>query len=193
MSRQFEQRRHPMAYDLASHAALGQIPGWTSFRKFGMNPDVDSGREQVWPPGIIQVLPLVGGEGVASIVSDSIADDLGSTGGEKLLVQGIDSSYNLIEESVDMDGTTPVLTILEFYRIYRAYFTQAGTGMENAGNISISIGGALQAYIELLEGQTHITQYTVPADHTLLLYYYAVNSGRIGNFDLAAQFQIRLL
>ena len=177
--------------DWASMVALGQVAGWTTFRKFAMNDDIDSGTEQIWPLGTIQVLPTTAV--VASTVSDDEADDVAGKGARNITIYGLDANYALVEETIDMDGTTAVTTTQTFLRIYRAAVTIVGTGGENAGNITISVGGNAQAYIEAAEGQTQISQYTVPANHTLLINAVDATVGRIGGTnDLALQFQIRL-
>ena len=168
---------------------LGHHRGWRVLRKFAMNPDV-AGTEQVWPPGTIQVLPTTAG--AVSVVSDSAADVMTSgTGAWTCRVWGLDANYEEINETVELNGTTPVVTTLSFLRVFRAYAVLAGTGGVNAGNLSMSIGGDLQAYIEQDEGQTHISQYTVPAGHVAVLNYYTAMSGRVGNADLAVRLQIK--
>ena len=41
-------------------------------------------------------------------MSDDANDDVAGTGARTLRIQGLDGSYNLAEETVDMDGTTTV-------------------------------------------------------------------------------------
>ena len=169
---------------------LGLIPGWEGFRKFGMNPAIDTGTEQVWPPGTIQVLPAAAG--VVTAVSDS-ADDVMTTGtgGWLLTVEGLDADYVPVTETFEMNGLTGVVGTTAMLRIVRSYFISAGTGEQNAGNISMTIGGDLQSYIEATEGQCHCAQYTVPADKLLVLDSYIVTAGRQNTADLAVQFQIK--
>jgi len=181
---------NPFAADFKTMVALGLVPGWSVFRKFGMNPDVDAGTEQIWPPGTVQVLPT--SAAVASVVSDNVGDDVAGVGALTILVKGLDANYELAEEEVIMTGAVAATTTQTFIRLYRAYVITSGTNETNAGNISLSIDGDLQAYIEAGEGQTHITQYTVPLSHTLVLDNYTVNSGQVGSQELAAQFCIRL-
>ena len=178
--------------DLDLSVSLGNHTGWRILRKFAMNPDVDTGRAQVWPPGTIQVLPAAAG--VVSVVSDS-ANDVMTTGTGCWTVKlwGLDANYEEINETVELNGTSAVITTQEFLRVYRAYAVQVGTGEVNDGNISFSIGGNLQAYIEANEGQTHISQYTVPLGHVAVITRYVAMSGRVGNADLSVQLQVRLL
>lgn len=174
--------------------AIGAVPGYTSFRKFGMNPDVDTGTEELWPPGTLRVLPT--SPGALSIVSDNVEDDPGgagsSTGAWTLFIGGLDSDYNEISETVTMDGTTPVASVSsDWYRVNRAYNVTAGSNEVNVGNISISIGGDLQAYIEAEQGQTHQTHYTVPAGMTLIVRSFHMTGGRMGNTDMQIWSQVK--
>jgi hypothetical protein len=171
--------------------ALGLVDGWQIFRKFGMNPDVDTGTEEIWPPGTLRVLPT--SAAAASVVSTSTDDDgdPAGTGALTLTVQGLDSNYDEVEETVTMDGTTPALTTQTFLRVNRAFAVTAGSNGTNVGNISISVGGDLQAYIEANQGQTHQTHYTVPRNRTLLVTSFHITGGRMANADMQIWSQIK--
>lgn len=180
--------------ELGLAVAAGYIPGWESFRKFGVNDAVTSGTEEMWSPGAIRVLPT--SAGALSVVSSSIADDsaAGGTGAWTIRVEGLDSNYEDIAETIVLDGQVAVASVsTDWFRVNRAYNVTAGTGEINAGNISISIGGALQAYIKDIEGQTQQTQYTVPADKTILVNNFTMGVGRMpGNVDLHVKSLIKL-
>lgn len=90
--------------------------------------------------------------------------------GKQLVIEGLDSNYNLITDTVTFNNTnttTPVATALNFYRIVRA--TVAGTNtnlLPHDYNIELhygSSGGTLVAQIEAPYGQTQSCTYTVPA------------------------------
>ena len=179
--------------ELEIAVALGKIPGWRSFRKFGMNDVVvASSTQEMWPVGTAKVWPT--SAGTASIVSDNAADTVTTgTGTWTLTIQGLDASYNEVEETVSMTGLTPVVTTQTFMRVNRMFGVTAGSNGVNVGNITASVGGNAQAYIEAAEGQTHQTHYTVPAGHTLLVTSFTVRTGRMsGNVDLHVLSQIRL-
>ena len=173
--------------DLKYAAAAGMLNSVTWLRKFAVNRDIDTGTEQMWPLGTIQVLPTVAG--VVSLVSDNAADTLLGTGAQKILVQGVDANYNAVSEEVDMDGVTPSVSTTSFLRVFRMYNTQTGTDEINQGNITASIGGNPQSYIAAQDGQTLVSQYTVPAGCALLIVEAHANSGRIGNGDLEIKLQ----
>ena len=177
--------------NLRESVALGHVEGWEIFRKFGMNPDVDAGTEYVWPLGT--EMGYETSAAVAAISSDSVDDTSAGTGAQKVMVQGLDSNYIRVEEEVTLNGLTPVNTTQTFLRIYRMYNTDVGTGGVNAGNLTATISGTVSGYIEAIEGQTHMSQYTVPAGFTLIINYVLFNAGRQANADLATQFQFRHL
>lgn len=183
--------------NMRERVALGLVPGWTSFRKFGMNPAVvSSTTQEMWPPGTAKVWPT--SAGTLSCVSDSAEDDENEatppgTGVWSIRVEGLDGNFDEISEDIVMTGTTPATGTLSFFRVNRAYVIECGSGGINAGNISISVGGNLQAYIEANQGQTHQTHYTVPRNKVLLVTKYAIGVGRMsGSTDLNILAQIRL-
>jgi hypothetical protein len=189
--------RHNAPDEFKVAVALGYVPGWTAFRKYGMNDDVDSGTEELWPIGTLRVLPTTAA--VASTVSSSVEDDIltggaiAGTGAWTLVIEGLDSTYSEVSEEITLNGLGAVTTTQTFFRINRAYVVTAGTGTSgaNAGNISISVGGNLQAYIETGQGQTHQTHYTVPASKTLVITAFHLTGGRMGNTDMQVWSQVK--
>lgn len=189
----FSKDIQPVA-DFTISIALGQVPGWTHYRKFGMNDDVDSGIEYVWPPGTERILPTAAA--VVAVVSDSAEDDPDEatppgTGGWTVTLQGLDANYDQIEETVTLAGLTPANTTQEFLRVHRAFVVTAGSTEANVGNISMSIGGDLQAYIEAVEGQTHQLLYTIPRNHTLAINNINTVAGRLANTDVQVILQYK--
>jgi len=173
-----------------SMVAIGAIPGWSIFRQFGENPDIGSGTEQIWPLGVIQVLPSAAG--VASFSSSSAADTSAGTGAQSICINGLADGYVSATEIIATNGTGTVTTTTEFLRINEAYAINVGSGGVNAGNITISIGGNPQCYIGAASGQSQVSQYTCPSGHSLLLRLLDSTTGRIsGNVDLAAKWQFR--
>lgn len=182
---------NPMG-DLTVAVAIGAIPGWEVFRKFGDNDSVvgTGTLQDIWPLGTPRVLPAAAG--VVSVVSDDATDDVGNTGAQILRVQGLDEDYLEIQEDVNMDGATPAVTTAEFLRVNRAFVLTAGTAQHNNGNITCSIGGAAQAYIQALQGQTQQAMYTVPANKTYIQTRYAIGVGRMaGSSDCHFQGEIQ--
>lgn len=177
--------------DIDFAIAIGAIGGYSSFRKFGTNPAVGVGREDIWGAGGVMVWP--DSAGAASVVSDSAADTDGGTGAHAVMVQGLDGDYNQVQEIVTLSGLTPAVTTQTFLRVYRMFVLECGSGDTNAGNITASVGGNVQAYLEATEGQTAGSHYTVPAGHSLIINFYGVGVGRMaGSSDANIEAQIRV-
>jgi hypothetical protein len=176
---------------------LGLVPGVTQFRKFGMNSSVPSGTDEMWSQGAVRTLP--GAAAVVVTSSDSIEDDpdkggeVPGTGAFTLRIEGLDANYLEITEDITLNGTANVNTTQSFLRVNRAYCLTAGTGEINAGNITGTIGGNAQYFIEAGQGQTHQTHYTVPANKYLVVTGYYVGVGRMGgSTDMHILGQVKL-
>lgn len=143
--------------DFHAEVALGLRQGWSTWNKFGYNNDVDSAAPEVVASFGTNWAPNTSGGELLSIVSSSTADDLGSTGAELLLLVGIDENYEVVEEYITMDGTTPVTSTNQFIGINRGYAVQFGSGGENVGTISITGNTSGDDYAEI-PAQNNVTQ-----------------------------------
>lgn len=169
--------------DEGIHLARGAIFDVSHINKFGYNSAVGSSYETITDLGTNN-LPT--SAAVVSVVSASAADDEGSTGAEKVDIQGLDANYNLQTEEVTMNGTSAVTTTNTFIRVFRMRVTQAGTGEVNAGNITASIGGSDVARILADQGQTLMAVYTVPKDKRayLIKFQGSISKNQEANFQL---------
>lgn len=197
MARLLDSIGHQMPDNFLVAVATGNVPGWRVHRKFGMNADVPAtGSEEIWPPGTARVLPT--SAAVLAVTSDSAEDDPDEatppgTGAWTIIVEGLDANYDEISETITMAGTGTANSSAAWFRVNRAYVNTAGSTQSNVGNISISISGDLQGYIEAAEGQTHMTHYTVPNGHTVIVTGFSITVGRMaGNTDLQVESQIKL-
>ena len=157
----------------------GKVPGYTMINKFGYNPSIGSGAfETIWETG--DDYPWQSSAVTVDVVSDDTNDDVAGTGARTLRIQGLDSSYNLVEETVDMDGTTTVTTTQTFLRVFRMSVETAGTSGNNIGNISVTYTGGsdVAATITAGNGQTLMTLYTIPAGYTGYLLSMNISSGK---------------
>lgn len=147
--------------------------------KFGYNGAVGTGaQEDVWAAGGTKSY-LTSAE-TMDVVSSDAADDLGSTGAEKITIEGLDSNWNEVSETITMDGVTPVTGTQTFIRVNRAYCTQVGSGGVNAGNITISAtsAGHTESYIPLNEGQSLQAIYSVPANYDFYITGFYFNNAK---------------
>ena len=145
-------------------AAAGQHEDTVrTMNKFGRNAAA-AATEGIWMPssvfpGMDTITP-----GVATVSSSSDADNKTTATGAltmKLFGLSVDKS-EFVSEIVTLDGSDAVLTTQTFSRIYRAKVLTAGSGDENAGNITITVGGVTVAYVAIGRNQTEQAWFTVP-------------------------------
>lgn len=173
--------RHLYEHD-ALAIAKGEVNGYSVLNVFGYQPSVGTSDICVWENAAPYVFPTTAV--IMTVVSTSSSDD---TGLGKVLITGLDENYNLLVESVDIDGTNPVTTTNAFLRINNVRLSVAGLGqITNIGTITVSNNGTTYAKILPSVGQTQMSQYTVPNGYSFYLTRvnsYAQQDGGSGNFN----------
>lgn len=144
--------------------ARGQIQGHTVVQVFGYNPDLDTSEESVWPDGGTVPHPTVAS--VLTIVSTDAADAAAGTGARTVYIEGVDGDYNVVSETVELDGTTDVDTTAEFLYVNKFYVVTAGSGGVNAGTITAKVSTTLYDLIAIGYNNRTTAHYCVPAGYT---------------------------
>lgn len=157
--------------DLRFPISLGLTPGIEVVRVFGYNDDVDSSVKSdiIFQSGDYYFIPS---PVTLDVVSDNVGDTIGGVGARTILIEGLDSNYNEISETINMNGVIPVITSNTYLRINNAYVLTAGVAQRNSGNITITASGNIVGVIVFeKEGTNKLQQaiYTVPAGKTALL------------------------
>lgn len=116
----------------------GQIQGHSSVLVFGYNPDVDTSEETVWPDGGTVPHPTVAS--VLKISSSDANDTSAGTGARTVVIEGLDGNYNIVSETVTLNGQTAVNTTNSYLYVNGFYVTSVGSGGANAGNINAGTG-----------------------------------------------------
>lgn len=139
------------------------------FDRRGKNISVGANFEDLWVPG--GRMTWLTAQDTLNVVSSSTDDDAAGVGARILLIYGVDENYEVVTELVTMDGTTPVTTTNEFFRVNSVQFVSAGSTGYNVGNITITdtTGGTTQAYIEAEIGVYHSMNFSIPAGYHLVL------------------------
>jgi len=163
----------------------GKVPGYSMVNKFGYNSSIGSGSfETIWETG--DDYPWQSSAVTVDVVSDN-ANDVHTTGSgaRTLRIQGLDSSYNFAEETVNLNGTSTVTTTQTFLRVFRMSVETAGTSGNNEGTITVTYTGGsdVAATITAGNGQTLMTLYTIPAGYTGYLLSINVSSGKDQEMD----------
>ena len=165
--------------------ARNQIQGHKFQFKFGYNPTVTTAETTVWTQGGVYAYQASAIQ--LKISSSSANDTAAGTGARTISVQGLDSAYNEISETVTLNGQTPVLTANNFLRVNRMFVIAAGSGNTAAGTIyagdgtvTAGVPATVYAVISLGENQTLMAIWTVPAGYTGYLVESTLNVGDAG-------------
>lgn len=150
---------------------LGQVPGYSRIVALGNNPDVDTlAHEDVWPGG--GIYPWPAGNVALEVLSDSADDTASGTGARSILLGGLIAGHEATpNQTVALNGVTPVPIPTSLFRINSLRVASAGSGERNAGTITVRVagGGATLAVIPPLFGISRQAVYSVPAGFTLLV------------------------
>lgn len=146
--------------------ARGQVDGHSIVSIFGYSAAVGSTAQgPLW-----EGLTLSGGNYVYPssaaplvLVSDSATDNTTRS----VVINGLDANYNILQETIALNGTTNVTTTNSFLRINSMEMLNS----TNTGNITASISSTVYAKIAAGVGQTQMSIYTVPAGYTFYLTY----------------------
>jgi hypothetical protein len=170
---------------------MGLVPGFEALLKFGRNSDVSAAAdEDIWEGGGDYVWPTTAER--LSLVSTSDQDAAGGTGCATVEVFGLDVNYDEISEVVALDGTTPVLTTLEYLRAPRGICRSPGSTSTTDENAGIITATQETSAIELFritagQGQTLLAVFTVPGTKTMLVNRFYATVGRQAASALSAE------
>lgn len=125
----------------------------------GYNGDVDTGAEEhlITEGG---TYPFPAAAAATTIESASANDAAAGTGARTCKVIGLDASFNEISETVTLNGTTPVSLTKTYYRINNVVVLTVGSGLVNAGKISLKQGSDVVSAIAAGDGRSRYAIYT---------------------------------
>lgn len=165
----------PIGLDFLS-IAMGAYPGIIGVNKFGTNETVGTSFEDVWEAGGAHVeIPTAT---TLEVASTDANDTAAGTGARTVTISGLDADYAMVDETVTLNGQTPVVTVGLFLHVNRVLVVSAGSSQSNEGAITVAddstswSGGAadtasaVEVTMPAGHGQTQAARYTVPADYT---------------------------
>ena len=170
--------------------ASGLFTGYSIVNKFGTNADIDTGSvpEDIWEGGGTYTgFPDSTLEAI-QVESDSASDSSAGTGARTVRVTGLDTNYNVIQETITLNGTTPVDTVNQYRRAHTATVLTAGSGGVNAGTITFRhTTTTANVFLSMVPGrnQTNCSAYTIPAGHTAYMrkIHAAIRGGSTASLD----------
>lgn len=144
-------------YSEGVNIARGLVRGTIPISKFGYNPAIpNNGFETVWDGSNVYAYSST--PAVATITSDD-GDDNGGT----VEVEGLDTNYNQVTETLTIGGAPGSIL---FRRVFRATLLAANTGTVNIGAVTVTVNSIAVAIISEARGQTLMAIYTIPAGYT---------------------------
>jgi len=161
----------------------GQIQGHSTVIVFGYNPDVDTSEETIWPDGGLIPHPTVAS--VLKISSSSASDTSDGTGARTVFIEGVDGNFNVVSETVILNGQTAVNTTNSYLYVNSFYVATVGSGGANAGNINAGTGtvtsgvpAVLYDIIAIGYNQRTTGHYCVPAGFTGYMTEGSISAGQ---------------
>jgi len=161
----------------------GQIQGHSTVIVFGYNPDVDTSEETIWPDGGLIPHPTVAS--VLKISSSSADDASAGTGAQTVFIEGVDGNFNVVSETVILNGQTAVNTTNLYLYVNSFYVVTVGSGGANAGNINAGTGtvtsgvpAVLYDIIAIGYNQRTTGHYCVPAGFTGYMTEGSISAGQ---------------
>lgn len=151
--------------------ARGQILGHSILSLFGYQSSVTTTSIPIWENA--STYTYITSASTLTMVSTSASDDTSA----KILINGLDSSFNPISETLALNGTSGVTTVNSYFRVNSLLMTSPGTGQTtNVGTITLKQSSNVVAQINTGIGKSQSTIYTVPNGYQFYLTLAEVNT-----------------
>lgn len=143
--------------------ARGQITGHSTVNIYGFQVSVTTTNIPIWEVAGAYTYPA----SAATMKLVSTVNTGQDLSGTTILIQGLDSEYNQISETLALTGTTAVDTVKSYLRINNmSVVSGVPTGTITLKNAA---GSATYAQINPSIGRSQMSIYTVPAGYTFYL------------------------
>lgn len=171
----------PFAYKIAT----GSLEQYTSVNNFGYLANINTAD----PPVVVSGFKSSSFTGfptsyeTCQILSTSADDSATGIGARTVLVNGLDSNLLEVEETVSLNGTSPVTLLNVYSRVNRMIVMTGGSTGENLGRIYVRYTPTTAvefSSIPIGVNQTLSSVYTVPMNKIGFLLRYSFNISRSG-------------
>lgn len=163
--------------DFYYRVANGQVPGHSLVKKFGSG----SVGTSVVPITQTQDYQTPTTAQALEFVSNNANDTAAGSGAQEITIQGLDSNWEQVTQTLETNGTTAVALGTNLTRLYRWYVSRSGTyatstAGSHAGILTIqgSGGGTVWDTIPVAPfpmGQSQIGVYSIPSGKKAFLYH----------------------
>lgn len=152
--------------DFFFEVAKDNVTGHESLVRNAHNEDIKTTEEDIWHVGGIYVFPA--SAETVDCVSDDANDTLAGSGAQTFFIEGLDTNYDYISETINMNGTTPVTTSNSYLRVWGGRVVTAGGTTANDGEILCdnTTSGDILIGIGPTVGAAKLAMFTIPAGKT---------------------------
>lgn len=164
------------------NVARGLVAGQSLDFKNGYCPNMTAGGKTIWSQGTLYPWSSWTTSQQLHIISDSASDT-----GQTIHIDGLDSSYNPVSETVTTNGLTSVTTSHSYLRINHVYIAAGNT---NVGTITQRLVSGTGTVIgAMVPGNARNKQgvFTVPNGYTAYILYGDVTSYKNGQGQVDGQ------
>lgn len=153
--------------------ARGLIDGYSTLNIYGYQPAIGLTFTPVWENATTYTYPV-------AATQMNLAGSAGDTA--SILIAGLDANYNSINETVVLNGATPVTTTKSYLRINGMQVT-VGSATNPSGVVTLKdlTNTIIYAQINAGVGRTQAAIYTVPAGYTFYLQRVNIYTSLNGN------------
>lgn len=156
--------------------ARERVQDWQRFNQSGINADIDvAAAEDISNNGDVTMASTAESLEIISASASDDGDPVG-TGANTVVIYGLDSTYNLISETVTLNGTSAVALVNTYIRTYLVRVDISGSGATNAGILTLRVAsaGATRIIVPAAEGQSQQVNFTIPSGYDGYLLGYSV-------------------
>lgn len=158
-----------------AEVARGNVDGAYIVDKFGSNDNVGTTFEPVASSGLYQMTTTLTS---LEVLSNNANDTALGTGAREVTIEGIGTDWQVVREVVTLNGTTPVATVNQYYRVYKCYVCASGSyasvaaPSSHAGTIDVrtvgagAVWGEINVFNSFSLSSSEIGMFTVPKGHT---------------------------
>jgi len=159
--------------DFDLQIARGQIQGHSTLNIYGYQTAVATSFIPVWENATVYTYPV-------AATQMHLAGSSGDTA--SIVIQGLDANYNMISETLVLNGATAVTTVKSYLRI-NSMRVSVGSATNPSGVVTLKdlTDTTIYAQINAGVGRTQAAIYTVPAGYTYYLSRIDINTSLNGN------------
>lgn len=158
--------------DFLVEVMKGNVPGHSYVHKFG-SYTLTTALAALAVAGVYQT-PTTAQS--LEVLSNDANDTAAGSGAQELTIVGLDSNWNEVTQTVEMNGVTPVALSTNLIRLYRFHVSRSGSYADlstpsYAGQITVRGAGAGVTWAQtngfnIFPAQSEIASYTIPVGYT---------------------------